>query len=193
MQIIPEFNHQKWLSEVNIRPLVRSDLPQLEWDGEFAYLRKVYARAFERVLEGKSIMWVAELPDEGIIGQVFIQYISFRSDLADGINRAYLYAFRIKPAFRNNGLGTLMNNTLETHLLKKKFKEISLIVAKDNSAAIRLYKRLGYEIRGQESGEWSFRDHRNRLRHILEPGWKMVKVLNKTGYEFDSITRATTL
>ncbi len=179
MQILPEFNDQKWISKVNIRPLVRFDLPQLEWDGEFAYLRKVYARAFERVLEGKSIMWVADLPGQGIIGQVFIQYVSFRSDLADGMNRAYLYAFRIKPAFRNAGLGTLMNKKLETHLLKKKFREISLIVAKDNAAAIRLYERLGYKIKGQESGEWSFRDHRNRLQHVVEPGWKMVKVLKE--------------
>jgi ribosomal protein S18 acetylase RimI-like enzyme len=180
MQKIEDFNYQKRLSYVNIRPLVRSDLPQLEWDGEFVHLRKVYARAFERVLEGKSIMWVADLPGQGIIGQVFIQYVSIRSDLADGINRAYLYAFRIKPVYRNAGLGTRMNQVLETHLLNKSFREISLIVAKENTAAIRLYERLGYKKEGQESGEWSFRDHRDRLLHVVEPGWKMVKVLRNT-------------
>lgn len=187
MQTFSDLNYQHWLSNVNIRPLIRSDLPHLEWDGEFVQLRKVYARAFERVLEGKSIMWVADFPGEGIIGQVFIQYISIRPDLADGINRAYLYAFRIKPAYRNAGLGSRMNQVLEAHLLSKNFKEVSLIVAKENTAAIRLYTRLGYKKVGQESGEWSFRDHRNRLTQIVEPGWKMVKVLSNTVSDIENI------
>ena len=178
MQNTIESATQEWLQNVTIRPIVRSDLPQLEWEGQYSHLRKVYASAFEKHIDGRTVMWVADLPLKGIIGQVFIQLSSTRSDLADGKNRAYLYAFRIRPEFRNVGLGTRMTLFLEEFLLEKKFKEITLIVAKENIAAIRLYKRLGYQKAGHESGAWNYRDHNNQIHHVVEPAWKMVKILN---------------
>lgn len=114
---------QEWVQKVSIRPIVRAELPQLEWEGQFSHLRKVYASAFEKHIAGKTIMWVADLPMKGIIGQVFIQLSSTRMDLADGQKRAYLYAFRIRPTYRNAGLGTRMNKFLEEFLLRKKFSE----------------------------------------------------------------------
>jgi ribosomal protein S18 acetylase RimI-like enzyme len=178
MQNTLESTAQEWLQKVSFRPIVRSELLQLEWEGEYSHLRKVYASAFEKHLTGKTIMWVADLQNQGIIGQVFIQLSSTRMDLADGQNRAYLYAFRIRPAFRNAGLGTRMNWFLEDFLIKKQFKEITLIVAKENLSAIRLYNRLGYHKAGYESGAWSYRDHNNQIQHVVEPAWKMIKTLS---------------
>ena len=45
------------LSEISyfkpiIRMAERSDLPALEWDGEFSHFRIIYANAFTRMLQG---------------------------------------------------------------------------------------------------------------------------------------------
>lgn len=179
------FNHieQKqsdiWVDEVIIRHLIFSDLPQLEWNGEYKHLRQVYLNAYKNRNQGKNVLWVADLPRAGIIGQVFIQLNSARKDLADGFFSAYLYAFRIKPEYRNAGLGSRIFMVVENDLVKRNFREITLNVAKVNKPAIRLYERLGFEIVGSEPGEWSFRDHENKLQNVVEPAWKMVKTISQ--------------
>lgn len=170
-------NRGCWIDRVIIRHLIYADLPQLEWDGEYKHLRQVYLNAYHHRNQGKNVLWVADLPNEGIIGQVFIQLNSVRKDLADGFFSAYLYAFRIKPEFRNFGLGSRMFSIIETDLIKRKFREITLNVAKTNVGARRLYERLGFTIFGSEPGEWSYRDHNNKLQHVVEPAWKMIKPL----------------
>jgi ribosomal protein S18 acetylase RimI-like enzyme len=172
-----EISYPSWIDKVIIRHLIFSDLPHLEWDGEYKHLRNVYHKAYQYKNQGKNVLWVADLPHIGIIGQVFIQLNSMRKDLADGFFSAYLYAFRIKPEYRNAGLGTRMFSIVEEDLIKRKFREITLNVAKTNPDAVRLYNRMGFEIIGSESGEWSYRDDKDKLRHVSEPAWKMVKRL----------------
>jgi ribosomal protein S18 acetylase RimI-like enzyme len=167
-----------WINKVIIRHLIFSDLPQLEWNGEYKHLRQVYLNAYKNRNQGKNILWVADLPESGVIGQVFIQLNSVRKDLADGIYSAYLYAFRIKPEFRNAGLGTRIFNVIENDLKKRNFHEITLNVSKTNDRAISLYKRLGFEIVGSDPGEWSYRDHDDKLQNVVEPAWKMVKFIS---------------
>ncbi|MDO9085629.1 MAG: GNAT family N-acetyltransferase [Anaerolineaceae bacterium] len=176
----PDSQSQIWINNVIVRHLIFSDLPQLEWDGEYSHLRQVYLNAYKKRNEGKYILWVADLPKSGIIGQVFIQLNSTRKDLADGYFCAYLFAFRIKADFRNAGLGTRMLSVVETDLVKRNYGEITLNVAKTNDIAIRFYNRLGFEIIGSESGEWSFRDQNNKLQHVKEPALKMIKTINNS-------------
>lgn len=167
-----------WINKVIIRHLIFSDLPQLEWNGEYKHLRQVYLNAYKNRNQGKNVLWVADLPQIGVIGQVFIQLNSARKDLADGFFSAYLYAFRIKPEFRNAGLGSRIYKVVEKDLIKRNFREITLNVAKTNNRAIHLYERLGFEIVGPEPGDWSYRDHNNNLQNESEPAWKMVKSIS---------------
>ncbi|PKO18191.1 MAG: hypothetical protein CVU39_01770 [Chloroflexi bacterium HGW-Chloroflexi-10] len=167
-----------WINDIILRHLLQKDLPDLEWEGEYIHLRNVYRNAFEKAKEGKNILWVADLPGTGIIGQLFLQFNSARSDLADGYHRAYLYAFRIRPPYRNAGLGYKMLHTVELDLMNRSFWEISLNVARTNEAAIRFYQKYGFVIDGPESGEWSFRDHNNQLRQVSEPAWRMLKKID---------------
>ena len=169
----------QWLHNVIIRRLIFSDLPHLEWNGEYKHLRQVYLNAYKLRNEGKNVLWVADHPQKRIIGQVFIQLDSVRKDIADGFSCAYLFAFRIKPEYRNAGLGTRILKVVEEDLSKRNYHEISLNVAKANLNAIRFYSRLGYEIVGSESGEWSYRDHLNNMQHVVEPAWKMLKTISK--------------
>ncbi|PKO07377.1 MAG: hypothetical protein CVU41_01375 [Chloroflexi bacterium HGW-Chloroflexi-3] len=168
-----------WINKVIIRHLIFSDLPQLEWNGEYIHLRQVYLNAYKNRNQGKNVLWVADLPQVGVIGQVFIQLNSVRKDLADGFFSSYLYAFRIKPEFRNAGLGSRIIRVVENDLVKRNFREITLNVAKTNNRAILLYERLGFEIVGSEPGEWSYRDHNNKLQNVIEPAWKMVKSISR--------------
>jgi ribosomal protein S18 acetylase RimI-like enzyme len=168
---------KNWLSQVKIRNIKKSDLPALEWNGEFAHFRKVYADAYQRVLNGLSKIWVAELPDAGIIGQIFIQLNCDRPELANGKTKAYMYAFRIQPVYRSQGLGSLMMKTIEADLKKLGFSTLTLNVAKDNPRAQQLYKRLGFKTTSDEPGTWSYPDEKGIWQQVNEPAWRMEKPL----------------
>ncbi|MCE5209650.1 MAG: GNAT family N-acetyltransferase [Chloroflexi bacterium] len=166
-----------FLERVIIRTLVKRDLKALEWDGEFAHFRHLYADSYERMLRGQNLMWVAELPGTGIIGQVFIQLNCSQPELADGHTRAYFFSFRVQPAFRNLGLGTLIIKTVENDLRQRGYSILTLNVAKDNPRARKLYERHGFKVTGQEPGVWSYIDHQGFWRHVNEPAWRMEKKL----------------
>ena len=165
------------LEKIKIRKLTREDLPALEWEGEFVHFRNVYKGVYHRTVIGTAAAWVAESPDANIVGQVFVQLDSDRSELANGWNRAYLYSFRIKPAYRNIGLGSKMVDVLQDFLVKRHFSRLTLNVARDNPDAIRLYKRLGFEIVAEEAGVWSYADHLGKWHTVTEPSWRMEKSL----------------
>lgn len=172
-QILP----RDWLETVIIRNVRKDDLPALEWGGEFSHFRRVYAEAFERARMGYSVLWVAELPEKGIIAQVFIQLICNRHELADGIKRAYLYSFRVHHDFRNQGLGSHMVRHVEMDLIRRGFQFLTLNVARDNLDALRLYLRLGFHIVAAEPGIWSFVDDKGVRQTVEEPAWRMEKKL----------------
>jgi ribosomal protein S18 acetylase RimI-like enzyme len=178
-----------WLDQVTIRQLTREDLPALEWEGEYTHFRRVYADAFERARTGRSILWVAEFtslaPTAGIyhnhlnevIGQLFVQLTCDRPELADGIHKGYIYAFRVKPFFRAGGLGSRMLKTAEDDLKQRGFKTATLNVAQVNRDARRLYERLGYHVVAADPGRWSYPDEKGYWRFVEEPAWRMEKAL----------------
>jgi ribosomal protein S18 acetylase RimI-like enzyme len=166
-----------WLETVQIRQLRKEDLPALEWDGEYVRFRDVYLTEFERSQIGSSILWVADKPGVGIIGQVFIQLNAERLELANGSSRAYLYAFRIRPTYRNGGLGTKMMSTIEDYLANRRFCWLTLNVGKTNYSARRLYSRLGYRVVAHEAGRWSYRDEKGAVQDVSEPAWRMEKFI----------------
>jgi ribosomal protein S18 acetylase RimI-like enzyme len=166
-----------WVSRIIIRPLEEEDLPALEWDGEYTHFRRIFQDAYNRQRRGFSVLWVAELPEIGIIGQVFIQLISDRHELADGLYRAYLFSFRVKPAYRNAGLGGKMLATLEADLKKRHFHYITLNVAKTNQRARQLYERHGFRVIAHEPGCWTYVDHEGIPHRVEEPAWRMEKTI----------------
>ncbi len=170
---------ENWPAQAIIRHLQRSDLPALEWGGQYSHFRRVYAEAFERACLGLSVIWVAELDPFGLIAQVFIQLNCQRPELADGGLRAYLYSFRVKPPFQGAGLGTRMMGVVERDLIERGYKTVTLNVAKDNPRARALYERLGYRVIDQDPGIWSYIDHNGRRQTMVEPAWRMEKSLSR--------------
>lgn len=168
---------RSWLERVVIRQALAKDLPGLEWDGEFKHFRRVYADAYRRSQQGLSLMWVAVLEPVGIVGQVFIQLVCDRVELADGRQRAYLYSFRVRPPYRSAGLGGRIMDVVEDDLRRRNFQYITLNVAKDNPRAEQLYARRGYRKVAHEPGCWSYPDDRGIWRTVEEPAWRMEKCL----------------
>lgn len=123
------------------------------------------------------MLWVAEIPPTGLVGQLFVQLESHRNELADGHTRAYIYSFRVRSSYRSTGIGTLLMQTAETDLRNRGYHRITLNVGRDNPAARRFYERFGYTIVGDEPGRWSYLDHKGHRRHVHEPSWRMEKDL----------------
>jgi ribosomal protein S18 acetylase RimI-like enzyme len=179
MQTDIEIEKTTWLSQVIIRQLCGSDLAGLEWDGVYTHFRRVYSEAYRRAQSGFSVLWVAEHPEAGLIGQVFIQLICDRPELADGCCRAYLYSFRIRPEYRCMGLGTRMLQVVHTDLKERGYQTITLNVAKDNLRAQKLYEKHGYQVVAHEPGIWSYPDEKGVWHKVNEPAWRMEKTLRK--------------
>ncbi len=170
-------HREELLSQLVIRPLEESDLPSLEWNGEYKHFRRVYENAYLRMKTGKLAAWVVTLPAEGVIGQVFVQFICDRPELANGTDRAYMYSIRIKPQFRCLGIGTVLMDTVEAELVKRGIRIATLNVAKDNPRAQHLYERLGFTVTAHEPGVWSYPDENGTWHKVEQPAWRMEKVL----------------
>jgi ribosomal protein S18 acetylase RimI-like enzyme len=177
MALMDERSRQSLLSRVVIRPAVRQDLPGLEWGGELIHYRRLFAEIFRQKVLGLGLMWVVELQEVGIIGQLFVHLNSPRVDLADGKNRAYVYGFRVRTQFQGQGLGTKLMEVVEKDLRQRGFGIVNLNVSLDNEGALRLYKRLGYRVLGHDPGQWSYVNHLGRVIEVDEPAWRMQKDL----------------
>ncbi len=165
------------IASLQIRVLKADDLPALEWDGEFAHFRRLYREIYQSARLGKAIMWVADLPPQGVIGQVFVQLDSARKELADGFNRAYVYGFRVKPLYRSQGVGGRILQAVEADLAQRHFRRVTLNVGRDNPNAQRFYERHGYRVVAAEPGRWSYLDDENQRHEVHEPAWRMEKTL----------------
>lgn len=166
---------KNWLEHIIIRTATADDLPALEWEGQYTHYRRMYADAYRRSLQGRSILWVAELPGTGIIGQTFVQLLCDRPELADGSCRAYMYAFRVKPPYRSHGVGGMIIRTMEEDLRRRHYHLVTLNVARENEDARRLYERMGYTVVAPEPGIWSYQDHLGEWHTVEEPAWRMEK------------------
>lgn len=171
-------NNLRLIDTVQIRLAQRLDLLDLEWEGELAHFRNIFADAYRNLEQGTGLIWIAEIPSVGLIGQAIVSLFSKRHDLSNGHNRSYLYGFRVRPEYRNKGVGTLLMEKIEADLVKRGYQILTLNVAKDNHAALKLYERLGYRITGSEPGEWTYIDNEGHRREVREPAWKMEKLLS---------------
>jgi ribosomal protein S18 acetylase RimI-like enzyme len=165
------------IEQVIIRQARQSDLPALEWEGEFIHFRRLYYDVFQQTQRGEALMWLAELAGIGLVGQLFVQLDSQRREMADGRTRAYMHAFRVRPQYRAKGIGSLLLLNAEADLEKRGYRFICLNVGRENQGARRLYERYGYRVVAAEPGDWSYLDHHGVRQLVHEPAWRMEKDL----------------
>jgi len=171
----PPSKHFDQLGYLTIRQVKIQDLPALEWDGEYSKYRRMYASLFRDVRLGRALMWMLETQAGEMVGQAFVLLRSGERSAADGERRAYVFSFRIKPRFRNRGVGTYLMDFIQGDLRDRNYKFITLNVAKENPDALRLYKRLGFKVIGSHPGKWSYTDHEGKTHQVNEPAWRMMK------------------
>jgi len=167
-----------WLSSIYLRYATRDDLSALEWNGEFTHFRRLYHEIYQNVSQGRALIWVVDIPGNGIIGQLFVQLNSHRQELADGSRRAFIYGFRIQQAYRDHGVGSRLLEKAEADLIKRRFRWVTLNVGRQNLKAIRFYKRHGYRIIAAEPGKWSYFDHQGLHQEVCEPAWRIQKCIS---------------
>lgn len=161
---------------VLIRKAREQDLPALEWEGRYRHFRRLYRHALAEARRGRRVLLVADVSGQ-IVGQIFVQLDSRRDELADGLHTGYLYAFRVRPTFRNQGIGTQLLLEAESILRGRGFRRAVIAVARDNDAALRLYEAMGYARFAEDPGQWSYIDHEGRMRTVSEPAYMLEKPL----------------
>jgi len=162
--------------DITFRLAKRTDLPKLEWYGEYSHFRTVFRRTFSEQEQRRRIMLIADCADFPI-GQIFIQLNSNRS-LWETRSRAYFYSLRVMEMFRGKGIGSRLLEEAETMVLELGCGWTTIAAAKDNPRARRLYERMGYHVYAEDNGEWSYVDHEGQLRNVQEPCWVLEKKLN---------------
>lgn len=161
---------------ITLRIAEKSDIPRLEWYGQYRHYRNLFRRVYREQLRGRRLILVADC--NGFpIGHVFIQFKSTNAHIADGVDRAYLYAFRVMEMFQGRGIGTRLIGEAESILVDRGFCSVTIAAAKINIRALNLYERLGYHIVGDDPGKWSYVDHLGRIRQVEEPCWVLEKIL----------------
>ena len=128
-----------------IRKMVEEDLPLIEWDGEYARYRKVYREVFRNQLIGLTTALIAESPDDGIVGQVFLTKKEPNPTFSPEDRYLFISSFRVKEPFRGRGLGTLMMKMAELIAQREGLPLLILNCARSNQAALTFYKDAGFE------------------------------------------------
>lgn len=162
--------------DITLRLAQKSDLPRMEWYGQYVHFRNLFRRAYREQLQGKRLMLLADMNDFPI-GHIFIQLRSSNTRIADGVSRAYLYSFRVMDLFQGKGIGTRLIQEAESILIDRGFGIVTIAVAKDNNGALRLYERLGYRKFADDPGKWSYIDHKGFTHYVEEPCWLLKKSL----------------
>lgn len=161
---------------ITFRTATLDDLPRLEWYGQYKHYRNVFRRTFREQQLGRRLMLLADCSGFPI-GQIFIQFTSNNSQIADGRQRGYLYSLRVMEMFRQQGIGTRLIQEAEAVLIERGFHQVTIAVSLTNDRARRLYERLGYRVSWQDSGNWSYIDHLGRKQQVHDPCWLLEKSL----------------
>ena len=162
-------------ADVLIRPAELADLEALEWLGQYAHYRRLFRDTFHDQERGHRLMLVADF-NRFPVGQLFLQLQSTRPT-PDQTPRIYYYALRVMSPFQRLGIGSALMDAAEGFAIRKGYGWATIAAAKDNPAARQMYERRGFEVCGEEEGDWSFLDQHGRTRYVHEPCWVLEKRL----------------
>lgn len=157
---------------ISVRPAQASDIPKLTCALASDVGAEQIANRFQEATEGYREMLVAE--SSGFtVGTVSMSGHRFQ---IPGSLR--MFALDVGPAYRRQGIGTLLIEAVEAKAGHEGFEKINLEVALDNDGAIRLYERLGYRrVSAPVTDRWTLLTEDGRYEQVEERSWVMVKTL----------------
>lgn len=116
------------------------------WGNDYSFTFHFF---YDRIASGNAVFWTVDDGDE-LIGELYAFLNLDDRDFADGKDRAYLCAFRIRRQYRGQGLGTRLMEQALADLKDRGFKTVTIGVNKDEPENIRLYERLVFFERVKE-------------------------------------------
>ncbi|QHW33238.1 GNAT family N-acetyltransferase [Paenibacillus rhizovicinus] len=118
------------------------DFDRLEWSwGKYNDTKIKY---MEAVQAGTQELWVCESEDGKLVGELQLVFDSPDPDQANGINRAYLCAFRVHPAYQGKGIGSRLMERVFERAIEKGCTELTIGVELDEEQLIKMYNHWGF-------------------------------------------------
>jgi ribosomal-protein-alanine N-acetyltransferase len=122
-----------------IREMIETDLEQVYSIEKETFLEPWSKEDFLNAFQNENNGYLVAEDQEGIIG-----YCGYWGIAGEG----YIYNVAVKKENRKNQIGYQLLKELIDHGLRKGIKDFTLEVRYTNEAAIRLYKRIGFEAAG---------------------------------------------
>jgi ribosomal protein S18 acetylase RimI-like enzyme len=131
---------------MNIRVGVIDDFKLLNQDWAWSqadWQRDAQIDTIQSINDGKQEFWVIE-NNEQLIGEVHIAWDQEDNDQANGVTRAYLFALRIHPDYRGQGLGSKLVARVIERIQERGFFEVTIGAYKDEPHLMELYEKWGF-------------------------------------------------
>ncbi|MFA7460561.1 MAG: GNAT family N-acetyltransferase, partial [Trueperaceae bacterium] len=141
--------------QVTIRRASRRDLDALvELEQGFPGDRMTRAGLSRLLARESAEIWVAE-HGQAVVGDAVVLF-------RHGFDSARLYSMVVAPDFRGRGLAKQLLDAAEAGARERGVVVMRLEVREENAAAIALYERAGYTVRGRTDDY--YQDHAAALR-----------------------------
>ena len=99
---------------------------------------------FRCIASGTADFWALE-HDGSLIGELYaFLNIEADPDFADGRTTAYLCAFRVREAYRKQGLGRRLMETVLSDLRSRGFRRATIGAERSDARNIGFYRRMGF-------------------------------------------------
>ena len=129
------------LSNLTIRAMSESDLDEIIAIEKKSFADPWSQRLFrETLLFPHSVNFVLESPGGEVVGYLNLYLIA---------QEGHLLNLAIHPAWRRQGLATAMLAHTIQYLRQRQALQLFLEVREKNQSAIRLYRKLGFEVVGK--------------------------------------------
>lgn len=167
---------------LNIRLMREEDLPLIEWDGEYARYRQSYKEVYHRSQQGLSWPLIAETAADGMIGQIFLSAKNANPVYSPRESYLFLTSFRVKPAFRDRGVGGELMNACERVAREHHFGLILLNCAEDNVRGLAFYQKHGFDILRPEDCRWTYINENGMVVNEHQASYLMRKKIRLPGW-----------
>ena len=106
-------------------------------------------------ISGTSVSWKIEVMHRSMFGKNSAAYCATRDGrvlgyvcLESAKDRCVISSLFVDQQHRRSGIATALIESAVKHAHDNKMKSLSLKTAKDNTAAIELYKKVGFDVTG---------------------------------------------
>ena len=161
--------------KIQIRLMRESDLPAMEWGGEFACYRRVFREILRAQERGISKAFLAFTESGEVVGQVFLTRKFPNPDYSPNDPYLFLTSFRVKPAFQGRGLGGRLLRRCVVSAWEEKIPALLLNCSLSNKSAYRFYLHHGFQLVREMVCRWSFVDQYGEVHNECEAAYLLRK------------------